>query len=112
MLQIYSVCLHLFLILLAFYMYSLGRRHRAEHQMLREQEKYLRELVSQYAKSADMMEALEESMRLCTKEFQREMEKLIQALEAGDFSEESENYCKSAGKYLCVSRWVFGTRPV
>ena len=50
MLQIYSVCLHLFLILLAFYMYSLGRRHRAEHQMLREQEKYLRELVSQYAK--------------------------------------------------------------
>ena len=95
MLQIYSVCLHLLLILLAFYMYSLGRRHRAEHQMLREQEKYLRELVSQYAKSADMMEALEESMRLCTKEFQREMEKLIQALEAGDFSEESENYCKS-----------------
>ena len=110
MLQIYSVCLHLFLILLAFYMYSLGRRHRAEHQMLREQEKYLRELVSQYAKSADMMEALEESMRLCTKEFQREMEKLIQALEAGDFSEESENYCKSAGNaYFLLFFTLCGT---
>lgn len=80
MLLTFNLVLDLLLALFWLWIIRKRRKQEAEEKLLREQEHFLEELAGQYAKRGDMLEALEESMQVCTSRAQRELMGLLDAL--------------------------------
>ena len=85
MLLTFNLVLDLLLALFWLWIIRKRRKQEAEEKLLREQEHFLEELAGQYAKRGDMLEALEESMQVCTSRAQRELMELFPQKER-DFS--------------------------
>lgn len=96
MLLIFNVALDTVLALFGLFIYHRRKEREAEEKLLAEQEAFFGELVGQYARCGDMLEALEESSQLCGKGLQQETMRLLEALESDEFSEESGYYSKCA----------------
>lgn len=76
------------------------RTHEAEEKLLREQERFLDELAGQYSKRGDMLEALEESMQVCSSSAQRELMGLLDTLRT-DGGPEDGGYLGGCTKDAC-----------
>ena len=76
------------------------KRHEAEEQLMKEQERFLDELAGQYAKRGDMLEALEESLQVCGSAAQRELMGLLDALKTDDGPEDN-GYVGGSTKNAC-----------
>lgn len=90
------------LILAGFWIWiSMQRRlHEAEEKLMMEQERFLDELVGQYARRGDMLEALEESMQVCSSRAQHELMELLDALRTEQGPEDG-GYLGTGTKNAC-----------
>lgn len=80
MLLIFNVILDILLAVFWLWLVWQRRKHETEETLLKEQERFLDELAGQYATRGDMLEALEESMQVCSNRTQRELMELLDAL--------------------------------
>ena len=109
MLLTFNLVLDLLLALFWIWIIRKRRAHEGEERLLREQERFLEELAGQYAKRGDMLEALEESMQVCTSRAQRELMGLLDALKT-DGGPEDGIYSGNSAKNPCFFRAVFSIR--
>lgn len=100
MLLTFNLVLDLLLALFWIWIIRKRRAHEGEERLLREQERFLEELAGQYAKRGDMLEALEESMQVCTSRAQRELMGLLDALKT-DGGPEDGIYSGNSAKNPC-----------
>lgn len=96
MLLIFNLTLDIVVLLLLIILVIKRRSYEKEEKLLADQEIFLGELVSEYAKREDMLEAMEESMHICGSDLQQEVSNLMEALKTDGFSEESGYYSKRA----------------
>ena len=97
---IFNLILDLFLVLFWIIISFQRKRHEAEEQLMKEQERFLDELAGQYAKRGDMLEALDESLQVCGSAAQKELMGLIDALKTDDGPEDN-GYVGGSTKNAC-----------
>ncbi len=100
--------------------YALLKHNRNKDDMLLQKlERYLLDLVNEYAKSDDIHKALEDSMLSYSKDFRAEIQKLNMAAMSDSFSDEAAYYIKTAkNSYfgllfsLCSTIKAYGDRQL